>query len=81
MLVLTTNRHETIHVGDDITVLHRQRDRRGPGATVVECGGGVKVVLFDCEDADWPRVGIEAPKDVAIWRTKREAECPGKNVA
>ena len=81
MLVVKTNRHETIHIGDDITVRRRPRSQRYPEATVIECGGGVKVVLFNHEHDGQQRVGIEAPNDVVIWRKKREAECPGKNVA
>ena len=80
MLVRTLNDHETIHVGDGITVRRRPRSERHPEATVIECGGDVKVVLWDHEHDGQQRVGIEAPDDVTIWRTKRVAECTGKNV-
>ena len=79
MLVLALNKHETIHVGDGITVCRRLRSERHPEATVIECGGDVKLILWDHERAGQPRVGIEAP-DLTIWREKQEAECPGKNV-
>ena len=80
MLVRTLNDHETIHIGDGITVRRRLRSQRYPEATVIECGDGVKVVLFNHEHDGQLRVGIEAPENVTIWRTEREAECTGKNV-
>lgn len=69
MLVLKPNTHETIHIGDDITVRQRPRSQRYPAGVVIECGGGVRVVLFERENGGRLRVGIEAPGDVNIKRS------------